>query len=93
MRVSIILAWMFIVGLAPASAEVLKVEYEGYTVWVDCDRRGPVLFHYVAEADSGDYGRHVNYYYDADVPARCQSTSRATFQSVLTAKKCFGRPL
>ena len=90
MRALFLLLWIFLAGLLPASAEILEIEYEGFTVWVDCDRRGPVLFHYVAEADSGSFGRHANYFIDSQVPVRCQSTSRATFQSVLRANNIVG---
>lgn len=90
MRAFFILAWTLFIGLTPASAEILEIRYEGFTTWVDCDRRGPVLFHYVTEPDSGNFGRHANYFFDAAVPPRCQSLSRETFQSVLTANNIVG---
>ena len=58
-----------------ASAEIRRLEYEGFTVWVDCDRRGPIRFHYIAHPDRGSLPRHGSYVLDPDVPDRCQSTS------------------
>ncbi len=70
------------IGSAPA--EILELQYEGFTTWVDCDRRGPVLFHYVAERDVGTLPRQSDYAVDTNVEARCQSKSNETFQSVIT---------
>jgi endonuclease G len=76
-RVAIALAWLAFCNTA--SAEILQLNYEGFTVWVDCDRRGPILFHYMAQADSGSFPRHSSYYRDPNVPVRCQSTDTGTF--------------
>ena len=65
------------------AGEVVQIDYEGFSVWVDCDLRGPVLFHYVAEADSGTEDRLNDYHIDPDVDVSCQSLSTDTFQSVL----------
>lgn len=69
---------------SPAQAEIIELQYDGFTVWVDCDRRGPVLFNYTAKKDTGNFGRHSSYDIDHDVPDRCQSMSTKTFQSVVT---------
>lgn len=72
-----------------SAADVVKVDYDGFTVWVDCDRRGPVLFHYIAVADTGTFPRHSDYEVDRSVPARCQSLTTDTFQSVITEPGLF----
>ena len=61
-----------IVGLAItadiASAEVLPINYQGFTVWLDCDRRGPAHFHYTAYRDAGSNERSTNYERDPSIP-------------------------
>lgn len=75
----------FIVASAGNASQdgVLEIHYEGFTVWVDCGMRSPVLFHYVAEADGGSLPRASGYAIDPEVPLKCQPTSTDTFQSVL----------
>ncbi len=68
---------------APTRADIVQIDYSGFTVWVDCDRRGPVLFHYIAQKDEGNFDRHSSYDIDTAVPAACQATSTKTFQSVI----------
>lgn len=68
---------------ASALAQVFQLNYEGFTTWVDCQRRGPILFHYIAHADSGNLARHGDYELDPDFPAFCQSKTNDTFQSVV----------
>ena len=40
--------------LSSAAAEVLRLDYEGFTIWLDCERRGAVKFRYNAQRDQGD---------------------------------------
>ncbi|MFN5746385.1 MAG: DNA/RNA non-specific endonuclease [Methylococcaceae bacterium] len=54
---------------------VLKLEYEGYTLWLDCERRAAVRFAYRAVKDSGRLSRHHSSRLDPAVPAECQQTS------------------
>lgn len=55
---------LFLATLNPASAEILQLEHEGFSVCLDCDRRGPILFHYGAQADSGTLPRESSYKID-----------------------------
>lgn len=80
----ILLPALLTVFSSAAAAEIIKINYEGFTVWVDCDRRGPALFHYVANPDTGGFDRHSSYEIDLSVPGRCQSSSNKTFQSALS---------
>lgn len=79
MTAKALVSLILFLSIGIASAEVRKIEYEGFTVWIDCARRGPVLFHYIAEADSGSLPRYSNYIIDPNVPRRCQSISTETF--------------
>jgi endonuclease G len=81
MRALILCVGLLFPQLAPA--QVLQVDYEGFTVWVDCDRRGAVLFHYIAGPDTGNEERESDYEHDPEIPARCQSLSTDTFQSTI----------
>jgi hypothetical protein len=45
----------------PIQAKTLKLDYEGFTVWLDCERNGATLFHYAATADNGFYPRNQNF--------------------------------
>ena len=61
-------------------SNVIEVSYTGFTVWVDCARRGAVLFHYTVGADEGQNPRHSSYDIDTNVPRECQVTSTDYFQ-------------
>jgi endonuclease G, mitochondrial len=58
-----------------ASSKVIKVDYTGFTVWLDCKRRGAVKFQYNAQHDTGNLPRSKNFYLDPKIPAGCQQTS------------------
>ena len=66
--------------LSPAAAEVLRLDYEGFTVWLDCERRGAVKFRYNAQRDQGDLERSSAFRLDPNVPGRCQQTSAGPYQ-------------
>jgi len=53
-----ILLTALINGFVHAS-EIKRLDYEGFTVWVDCDRRGAVKFQYNAQHDTGSYLKPV----------------------------------
>ena len=47
---------------APASYHsepLLELNYEGFTVWPDCARRGPVRFQYTLTRDQGNRQLHI----------------------------------
>jgi endonuclease G len=54
------------------SENILKLDYPGFTVWLDCSQRGPVKFQYVAQHDTGDFKRYDKFFLDPNVPAKCQ---------------------
>lgn len=61
------------------SDNLLKLDYEGFTVWLDCARRGAVKFRYNAQHDTGNEKRHGNFFLDPKVPAECQQTSSKAY--------------
>lgn len=63
-----------------AAAPLLRVEYPGFTLWLDCAERGAQRFHYRAEADTGTLRRAAGFALDPDVPARCQQATTASYR-------------
>jgi endonuclease G len=72
-----------IVGLLAAGSaraqDIREIQYDGFKVWVDCQRRGAVRFFYAAHRDSGSLPRGSSYTIDPDTPRECQSKSTGTF--------------
>ncbi len=58
-----------------SSGELMQLNYPGFTVWLDCARRGAVKFRYNAQRDTGNVKRNSSFYYDPDVPKKCQQSS------------------
>jgi endonuclease G len=61
-------------GIA-SSANILQLDYEGFTVWLDCSQRGAVKFRYNAQHDTGGAKRYDKFFLDPNVPAECQQAS------------------
>jgi endonuclease G len=55
--------------------KLLRLDYEGFTVWLDCQEHGPVKFRYNAQRDSGNAARAADFKLDPYVPKECQQTS------------------
>jgi endonuclease G len=51
---------------------ILELNYEGFTVWVDCKERAPIKFRYNVQKDTGNFDRHSSFYLDNRVPPECQ---------------------
>lgn len=64
---------------AVTPAQVLQLDYEGYTVWVDCLKRGAVKFEYTLTQDIADYARPSSFYIDKSVPRECQQLSTGSY--------------
>lgn len=60
---------------AVTSYSLLRLDYDGFTVWLDCARRGAVKFSYNVQHDSGNIKRYSKFFLDPNVPAKCQQTS------------------
>lgn len=73
-------ALFFFCSLANAS-NILKLDYEGFTIWLDCDHRGAVMFRYNAQRDTGNQKRHKKFYIDPNVPSDCQQKSTSSYKS------------
>ncbi|MCX7087117.1 MAG: DNA/RNA non-specific endonuclease [Methylococcales bacterium] len=65
--------------LTSLSSKALKLDYPGFTVWLDCAQRGAVKFQYVAQRDNGTADRYDNFFLDPNVPADCQQKSAKAY--------------
>jgi endonuclease G, mitochondrial len=76
--------YLFILTVVPSQsrAESLEIIYEGFTVWLDCDRRGATQFYYKAVADSGSHKRNPKFFIDPDIPKRCQQTATSPYNNL-----------
>jgi endonuclease G len=61
--------------------DVLRLDYEGFTVWLDCSRRGAIKFRYNAQRDQGNEKRYSRFHLDPSVPEHCQQTSAASYKT------------
>lgn len=58
---------------------ILKLDYQGFTVWLDCSRRGVIKFRYNAQRDAGHEKRADRFALAPDVPAECQQFSAKAY--------------
>ena len=65
--------------LSAASNRILKLNYEGFTLWLDCNRRGALKFRYNAQRDTGSFKRNNRFFLDPNVPSECQQTSTKAY--------------
>jgi len=54
---------------------LLRLNYEGFTIWLDCTKRGAVKFRYNAQRDTGDFKRSKKFFFDPSIPSECQQIS------------------
>jgi endonuclease G len=61
------------------TGKLLQLDYDGFTVWLDCERRGPTKFRYVAHRDTGNAKRFDKFFLDPNVPAECQQKTAKAY--------------
>lgn len=59
--------------------DLLKVGYEGFTIWLDCAEKGAVKFSYNAQRDRGTASRYDTFRLDPNVPKECQQLSSSAY--------------
>jgi hypothetical protein len=59
-------------GLKPPH---VRVDYEGFTVWLNCQEHAVAKFSYNAQRDSGSFPRSSTFCLDPAVPYACQPSS------------------
>jgi len=58
---------------------VLQLDYDGFTVWLDCKERAPIKFRYVAQRDTGNNKRYDTFMLDPNVPSSCQQYTNKAY--------------
>lgn len=58
---------------------LLRLDYEGFTVWMDCKERAAVKFRYNAQHDTGHEPRAEDFKLDPSIPKDCEQTSAAAY--------------
>ena len=78
--------------LAPpvGAAELEQVDYPGFTLWLDCAQRGPVVAHYKAGRDTGNIDTGHGFRID-DERRDCQQTSAAAYKRPAEAQDHYDR--
>jgi endonuclease G len=59
--------------------DLLELDYQGFTIWLDCRQRAPVKFRYNAQHDAGNEARAKDFNLDPNIPKECQQTSAAAY--------------
>lgn len=62
-----------------ASSRTLQLNYGGFTLWLDCSKRGAVKFRYKAQRDTGNNKRNNRFFLDPNVPSECQQASTKAY--------------
>lgn len=62
-----------------STGKILKLDYQGFTLWLDCSKRGPIKFEYFAHKDNGDFPREKDFQLDPSVPKECQQFSSKAY--------------
>jgi endonuclease G len=58
---------------------VMKLDYDGFTVWLNCKERAAIKFRYNASRDVGSQKRYDKFMLDPNVPASCQQYSSKAY--------------
>ena len=78
---------IFLAIPAMAQENILQKNYNGFTVWLDCERHGAIAFHYTISADCGNIPRQGDKFItDPSVPAACQPQNGNSYRTA-TAKQ------
>lgn len=64
-----------------SASELREVKYQGFTIWLDCERRTAVRFEYHAGRDIGSLPREDDFDLDPGVAAECQQIEDRSYRS------------
>lgn len=64
---------------SPQSGQIIKLNYPGFTLWLDCNRRGAIKFQYNAQHDTGKAKRYDKFFLDPNVPKECQQKTAKAY--------------
>lgn len=60
-------------------SRLLRVNYDDFTLWLDCSKHGAIKFKYYAQRDAGSFKRSSRFYLDPKVPPECQQISTNSY--------------
>ena len=63
-----------------AGPHIYEKRYDGFTVWLDCQRHGAVAFFYELDKDEGNIPRGSGFKKDSSVPQTCQPNSTDSYR-------------
>lgn len=68
-----------LLALPSGAADLVRVDYPGFTLWLDCARRGAVVARYGVGPDTGDINARPGFRIDEE-HRDCQQTSTGTYK-------------
>ena len=68
-----------LLALPSGATDLVQVDYPGFTLWLDCAQRGPVVAHYNVGPDTGNINTRHGFRFDDD-HRDCQQTSNKTYK-------------
>ena len=71
----------FLLAGVPAlgAGEEIERRYQGFTLWIDCERKAAIRFYYHLGRDVGSVKRDYAYYDDPEFDQTCQQTSTESY--------------
>lgn len=63
------------------NAEIITRNYDGFTLWIDCNEKAAIQYQYQSRLDTGNAKRHKKFYLAPDVPKRCQQHSTTYYRA------------
>ena len=87
----LLIGGVLVSSLAGAAPPLYRVDYEGFTVWLDCKEHGMARFRYNAQRDSGVLPRETSYRLDPLVPYECQPSSANSFKAPESSRLTYER--
>ena len=67
-----------LITLPMTAQDLTQLDYTGFTLWMDCTRRGPVLAYYSIGPDTGNIDKNISPRIDENAKD-CQQTSAQTY--------------
>ena len=78
-----VLQRVFLIGIFIScslhAADLRYIQYDGYQLVVDCDKRSAIQFSYTVGPDTGDLNRRSSYSEDPDVSSDCKQLSSKSY--------------
>lgn len=76
---------------AHANVKFIEVEYEGFTLWLDCSKGGAVMAEYPLSRDGGQIPRQNHkFYVDETVPQMCQPNTNDSYRTEAVNTDLYG---